>query len=227
MLVAAESRKPIKMIELKNIQPIPLKEMPDGISPKSGVFATECRFEKAKNYLINAASGKGKSTLLHIIYGIRSDYEGLASIHGRDIRSFTANDWASCRQRQLSIVFQDLRLFPQLTALENIQLKNGQTDHLTAPEIKQMAERLGMEPFLNQTAATLSYGQRQRIAILRAVCQPFDMLLLDEPFSHLDEENTRHATSLIEEACRKQSAGFVHVSLGEEYFFKYDKKIDL
>ncbi len=201
--------------------------MPGGIGANSGVFATNCLFEKGKNYLLNAASGKGKSTLLHIVYGIRSDYDGLVSIQGKDIRSFTANDWAACRQRQLSIVFQDLRLFPQLTGLENIQLKNSQTDLLSEAEIQQMAERLGMTPYLNQTAATLSYGQRQRIAILRALCQPFEVLLLDEPFSHLDEENTRLATSLIADACRKQAAGFVLVSLGEEYFFRYDKKIDL
>ena len=215
------------MIELNNVQPTPLKEMPGGISSASGVFATTCIFEKGKNYLVNAASGKGKSTLLHIIYGIRGDFDGLASLNGKDARSFTANDWASCRQQQLSIVFQDLRLFPQLTGLENILLKNGQTDCEPEAEIRQWAARLGMEPYLQQTAATLSYGQRQRIAILRALCQPFDMLLLDEPFSHLDEENTRLASTLIEETCQKRQAGFVMVSLGEEYFYEYDQILDL
>jgi len=215
------------MIELSNIQPIPLKEMPGGITGASGVYATTCVFEKGKKYLVNAASGKGKSTLLHIIYGIRDDYDGTVSLHGKDVRNFGANDWAACRQRQLSMVFQDLRLFPQLTALENILLKNGQTDCVPEPEIQAWANRLGMAPYLNQTAATLSYGQRQRIAILRALCQPFDLLLLDEPFSHLDEENTRLASELIQETCEKRQAGFVMVSLGDEFFFSYDKKIDL
>ncbi|MBI1226840.1 MAG: ATP-binding cassette domain-containing protein [Bacteroidetes bacterium] len=215
------------MIELKNIQPIPLKEMPGGISSDSGVYSTHCLFEKGKKYLVNAASGKGKSTLLHIIYGIRSDYDGLVSLEGNDIRELGANEWAACRQRQLSIVFQDLRLFPQLTGLENIELKNGQTDCISKEEMMDWAEELGMAAYLQQTAATLSYGQRQRIAILRSLCQPFDLLLLDEPFSHLDEENTRKASNLIEETCKKRGAGFVLVSLGEEYFFSYDKKIDL
>ncbi|MCC6723361.1 MAG: ATP-binding cassette domain-containing protein [Saprospiraceae bacterium] len=215
------------MIELKNIQPTPLKETPGGISPASGIFGTECHFEKGKRYLVNAASGKGKSTFLHIIYGLRSDYEGQASINGKNVRSFSPNEWAECRQRQLSIVFQDLRLFPQLSGLENIQLKNGQTQMRTEAEIMQMAEQLGMTPYLQQSAATLSYGQRQRIAILRALCQPFEILLLDEPFSHLDEENTRNACHLISSVCGQQSAGMVMVSLGEEYFFSYDKKIDL
>lgn len=215
------------MIKISNIQPIPLKEMPNGISADSGVYGTDSIFEKGKNYLINAASGKGKSTLLHIIYGIRDDYDGTVLLEGRDIRQFGPDDWAACRQKKLSLVFQDLRLFPQLTGLENIQLKNGQTQYASAAEIQEWAARLGMSPFLHQTAATLSYGQRQRIAILRAICQPFDMLLLDEPFSHLDEENTRLASSLITEACDKRQAGLVMVSLGEEYFFSYHKKINL
>lgn len=201
--------------------------MPNGIGQNSGIFAAQCRFEKGKRYLVNAASGKGKSTFLHIIYGLRTDFDGLATIHGKDVRSFSPNDWASCRQSQLSIVFQDLRLFPQLTGLENILLKNGQTNHFTEAEINQMAEQLGMAPYLKQAAATLSYGQRQRIAILRALCQPFEFLLLDEPFSHLDEENTKLASELISVACERQAAGLVMVSLGEEFFFTYDKKIDL
>lgn len=215
------------MIELQNVLPIPLKEMPNGISPNSGVYATTCTFEKGKNYLVNAASGRGKSTLLHIVYGLRNDFEGLAKVGGKDVRSFSANDWAACRQRNLSIVFQDLRLFPQLTGLENIQLKNGQTNAVSENTIQDWAERLGMTPYLQQSTATLSYGQRQRIAILRSLCQPFDLLLLDEPFSHLDEANTRRASDLISEVCKQQQAGMVMVSLGEEYFFNYDKKIDL
>jgi ABC-type lipoprotein export system ATPase subunit len=215
------------MIELNNIRPTPLVEMPNGISPDSGIFATQCHFEKGKRYLVNAASGKGKSTFLHIIYGLRTDFDGQASIHGKDVGSFSPNDWADCRQRQLSIVFQDLRLFPQLTGLENILLKNGQTGHLNEAEIMEMAGRLGMSPYLNQTAATLSYGQRQRIAILRALCQPFEILLLDEPFSHLDEENIKLASTLIYDTCERQGAGLVMVSLGEEFFFSYDYKIDL
>lgn len=214
-------------IELNNVLPIPLKETQGGISPSSSTFGTRCVFEKGKRYLIFAPSGRGKSTLLHIIYGIRDDYEGETTIHGKNTRRFSADDWATCRQKNLSIVFQDLRLFPRLTALENILLKAGLTSVNTESEIREWAARLGVADSLNQTAATLSYGQRQRIAIIRALCQPFDFLLLDEPFSHLDEENTRLASSLIQEVCQKQGAGILLVSLGEEYFFAYDEKWEL
>lgn len=211
------------MIQISNLEPIPLKEMPDGISPQSRTFRTRCEFEKGKNYLVDAPSGKGKSTLLHILYGIRSDYDGTVQLNGRDIRGYSKDDWAGIRQRQLSIVFQDLRLFPRLTALENILLKANQTATVGEERAVEWAHRLGIGGQLHQTAATLSYGQRQRTAIIRALCQPFDFLLLDEPFSHLDEENTQLASALIREVCEAQSAGFVLVSLGEKYFFQYDE----
>jgi ABC-type lipoprotein export system ATPase subunit len=214
--------KIIMTIELNNVQPIPLKETPGGISPVSQTFGTRCVFEKGKNYLISAPSGKGKSTLLHIIYGIRDDYDGQASITGRNIRQFSPEDWATFRQKHLSIVFQDLRLFPRLTAMENTLLKASQTNTVTEGEIRDWAKRLGVSENLEQTAATLSYGQRQRIAIIRALCQPFDFLLLDEPFSHLDDDNTRLAASLIREVSERQNASLVHVSIGEESSFRYD-----
>ena len=211
------------MIELKNVLPIPLKETPGGISPESNTFGTQCFFEKGKNYLVIAPSGQGKSTLLHIIYGLRSDYDGTVHFEDKNIRQFQPNDWAASRQNQLSIVFQDLRLFPKLTALENILLKSELTRTVTETEVRQWATRLGVEENLGQTAATLSYGQRQRIAIIRALSQPFDFLLLDEPFSHLDEENTHRASALIKDVCQARNAGFILVSLGEQYLFEYDE----
>ena len=73
----------------------------------------------------------------------------------------------------------------------------------------------------------MSYGQRQRVAIIRALCQPFEFLLMDEPFSHLDDANIKIASNLIKEELKMQQAGFLLVSLGERYYFKYDKEIVL
>jgi len=82
---------------------------------------------------------------------------------------------------------------------------------------------LGVASILNQSCGTMSYGQRQRIAIIRALCQPFDYLLLDEPFSHLDEANVKAACALIRAVCAEQNAGYILVSLGENYFMEYDE----
>ena len=213
------------MIELKYVKPFPLIE--NGISASSEVFNSEGVFEKGKKYLVKAPSGKGKSTLLHLIYGLRNDYEGSIKLDGKDIKSLNYDDWATVRQKKLSIVFQDLRLFLNLTARENILLKRELSDTPSVSEVELMAEQLGIAPYLNQKAETLSYGQRQRVAIIRALCQPFEMLFLDELFSNLDTDNIKIATEMINKACEKNGAGFILVSLGDEYFFNYDKTLIL
>lgn len=209
------------MISFKNVKPFPLIE--NGISPTSDIFDTEGVFEKGKKYLVKAPSGKGKSTMLHLIYGLRNDFEGVIKLDNKDVKSYNYDDWAIIRQKKLSMVFQDLRLFLNLTARENILLKRDLTDTPSVSEVESMATQLGIAPYLDQKAETLSYGQRQRVAIVRALCQPFDMLMLDECFSNLDIENIKIASSMILSACEKNNAGLILVSLGDEYFFKYDK----
>ena len=213
------------MITFKNVKPFPLIE--NGISPTSDIFNTQVEFETGKKYLVIAPSGKGKSTMLHLMYGLRSDYEGDILLDNKNIKTFNYDDWATIRQKKSAIVFQDLRLFLHLTARENIFIKKDLTDTPSVSEIELMCEQLGIAPILNQKCETLSYGQRQRVAIVRALCQPFEMLLLDELFSNLDIENIKIATDLINKACEKNNAGFILVSLGEEYFFNYDKKLIL
>jgi ABC-type lipoprotein export system ATPase subunit len=221
------------MLQLSQVRPQPLIEQ--GISSNSDIFATEQTFEQGKKYLVLAPSGKGKSTFLHILYGLRRDFDGKASIDGRDIRNISLENWATIRQKQLSIMFQDLRLFLNMTVSENIQLKLDLWQNLSNPKLPppsvevwtKWAKRLGIENLLAQACEKLSYGQRQRVALLRALCQPFEFLLLDEPFSNLDQENIRLASELIEEVCEQQCAGLVLVSLGDEYFFRYDEKFIL
>jgi ABC-type lipoprotein export system ATPase subunit len=213
------------MITLNKVKPFPLIE--NGINNGSNIFNTEGVFEKGKKYLVTAPSGKGKSTFLHLIYGLRNDYEGGISIGEKNITSFNFDDWATIRQKKLAIVFQDLRLFLDLSALDNILLKRDLSDTPSVSEVHAMAEKLGIGAHLNQRCETLSYGQRQRVAIIRALCQPFDFLLLDEPFSNLDVDNIKIATELIEKAVEKNNAGLILVSLGESYYFNYDKKLIL
>ena len=215
----------ISMIQLKNLKPLPLIEQ--GIPKNSQIWDKEWTFEKGKNYLVIAPSGKGKSTLLHSIYGLRKDHEGDVFLHEKNTKEILSDEWAEIRQKNYSIVFQDLRLFQQLTAMENILLNSNLQQYKSETEITEMANQLGIEDLLNKPCNTLSFGQRQRVAIIRALCQPFDFLLLDEPFSHLDTANVKAATKLIEKECKSQSSGFIIVSLGEEYFFKYDTKVIL
>ncbi len=173
-------------------------------------------FEQGKKYLIKAQSGKGKSSLLNFVYGLNTTFEG--QIKYANSLSFSV----SC-QRRFSYVFQDFKLFEDLTVLENIVLKNQLTQHKTQEAIETMLQTVGLLAKKDTLLGKLSLGQRQRVAVIRALCQPFTFLLLDEPFSHLDAVNIKILTTLINQELAAQNAGLLLTSLGSEYLFDYDK----
>ncbi len=84
----------------------------------SDVWHRDITFHKGKRYLIEAASGTGKSSLCSYVYGYRNDYQGIINFDERNIRSLSVNDWTDIRKHSLSILFQELRIFPELTAIE-------------------------------------------------------------------------------------------------------------
>ena len=213
-----------QVYQLNNVQPKPITA---AMMQQSDIWASDLLLKKGERYLITAPSGKGKSTFLHILYGLRNDYSGQVSFENQPVNQFDLDNWATIRQEKVSIVFQDLRLFLNLSGWENILLKSSITNTTSDVNIESMAKRLGVDNILSQSCGTMSYGQRQRIAIIRALCQPFEVLLLDEPFSHLDEDNIKVACALIEEVCTAQNAGFLLVSLGERYFLNYDETLIL
>ena len=212
------------MFTLSNVIPIPLKEQTIG---HSEVWNTELNIPAGKKIFLSAPSGKGKTTFQLMLYGIRKDYDGTVKLDGTVIRTFDLNKWSEIRQNKLSIIFQDLRLFPDLSAMENIELKNNLTKHKSKDQILQMAESLGVTGFLNKKAGILSYGQRQRMAIIRAMCQPFELLLMDEPFSHLDKENIEKACKLISIETEQNVAVYIIASLGDRYSLDYEQTIQL
>ncbi|MEN8227544.1 MAG: ATP-binding cassette domain-containing protein [Bacteroidota bacterium] len=198
-------------IRLDKMIPLPLLEQD---TTGSGIWEIESvLFEQGKTYIIEAPSGRGKTSLLSVIYGIRKDYRGKVYLDHNDIKDFSWRDWSLFRKEKLSFIFQGLELFDNLTALENIQLKNSISHHQSAQKIEEMAERLGLAQFLQRKAGILSFGQQQRVAILRALCQPFDYLLADECFSHIDRENGLKAYQVIREECESQGAGLILTSL--------------
>jgi ATP-binding cassette subfamily B protein len=156
--------------------------------------------------VIRGESGAGKSTLLSLLPRLMDPTAGVIRIDGHDIREFTLD---SLRE-QVAMVFQESVLFG-MTLRENIALG----DHEASPEqIEAAAERAGVMRFapelpsgldtvVGERGAQLSGGQRQRVALARAALRDAPILVLDEPFSHLDEASRDHVLA----ALRTVSAG--------------------
>lgn len=209
-------------IKLEHLIPLPLK---DRRIDNSEVWKQTFVLEKGIIYKIQAPSGRGKSTFIQIVYGNRKDFEGKLFIEEKDSKNLGINDWAGLRKNRLSIVFQDLRLFPELTAIENLRLKFFLDSVHNWETIEEMTEELGVSHLHDRKAKHLSYGERQRFAIIRSLISPFDWLLLDEPFSHLDKANAAKASKLIHQNCKERNAGMLIAGLDEDSFFTYDKTI--
>ena len=193
----------------------------------SDVWHKNVELERGNFYLIEAASGTGKSSLCSYIYGYRNDYQGIVCFDDNNIRSLSVKDWVDIRKRSLSMLFQDLRLFTELTALENVQLKNSLTGFKKKKEIKDLFFELGIGDKMNVPVGKMSFGQQQRVALIRALCQPFDFLFMDEPISHLDEVNAKNMARIITEEAVRQGAGVVVTSIGKHLELDYTKKMML
>lgn len=199
----------------------------DRTSIASDVWHKEVSFQKGETYLIEAASGTGKSSLCSYIYGYRKDYQGIICFDDANITSLSVAHWVDIRRQSLSILFQDLRLFPELTALENILIKNDLTGYKKKNEIIAFFEQLDIADKLNARTDKLSFGQQQRVAFIRSLCQPFDFILLDEPISHLDDVNGENIARLLVEEANKQGAGIIVTSIGKHINLNYDNVLKL
>jgi ABC-type lipoprotein export system ATPase subunit len=193
----------------------------------SQVWGKNITITKGEHLHIVAPSGSGKTSLMHFIYGLRKDFTGSILYDGTDIKKLSVESFSSFRQKKISIIFQDLRLFEDQTVKENLEIKRMLNPYHQPQVIIEMAKRLGIETKLNQQVKTCSYGEQQRIAIIRSLMQPFDFLLLDEPYSHLDEDNRKKAMHLIYEECEKRNAAMVFADLKPIDFLKGEKVVML
>ena len=193
----------------------------------SDIWHKEVEFERGHFYQIEAASGTGKSSLCSYIYGYRNDYQGIIGFDGVNIRQLGVKEWVEIRKRSLSMLFQDLRLFPELTSMENVLLKNSLTGFKKKKDIKDLFFELGIGDKMDVPIGKMSFGQQQRVALIRALCQPFDFLFMDEPISHLDEVNAKNMARILTEEAMKQGAGVIVTSIGKHLELDYTKKLML
>lgn len=202
------------IIELRNLKPQYMSE--SEVAGSDIYLQPSVVFERGRKYMICARSGHGKTSLLNFIYGSNLYYDGVIDYHEPVSSPF------DLRLRKLSYLFQDLCLFPELTAMENVQIKNSLTGHKSEAEIEAMLDALLPAGKKHQPLRTLSLGQRQRVAAVRALCQPFEFLLMDEPFSHLDRETASQVAAMTLREVEAQGASLLLTSLDPTDLFPFD-----
>ncbi len=214
----------MEKIQLNHVLPDVFQQRTDIMSD---VWSKDIELVKGEKYLIEANSGTGKSSLCSFIYGYRKDYQGEILFDGKNIRQLNIYDWTALRKKSIALLWQELRLFPELTAMENVEIKNKLTGFQKKKKIREWFERIGIADKQTELIGRMSFGQQQRVAMLRALCQPFDFILVDEPLSHLDDSNGQLLADLLTEEAERQGAGIIVTSIGKRMSLNYDKTFRL
>ncbi len=194
---------------------------------ESDIWRKQVQFEKGKVYLVEAGSGTGKSSLLSYIYGFRRDYQGDILFDDTNINLFSIKMWTELRKKTLSLLWQELRLFPELSAWENVIIKNNITKFQNKKTIVSWFQQLGVEDKMDTIVDKMSFGQQQRVALIRALCQPFDFIFVDEPISHLDSLNANVMAEIILAEAKRQGAAVVVTSIGKRLDIEYEHIFNL
>ena len=191
--------------------------------PVSDVWGSDFLFEKGKSYLIKAASGRGKSSLCSYLYGLRNDFSGKIWFDQMEITELSISDWDKVRQYSIGVLFQDLRLFGELNAIENVMIKADLTSHCTKEKAISLLTEIGLGDRLERPVSLLSFGQQQRVAFVRMLCQKADFWLLDEPVSHLDMDNANIMATMLRRESAENNTGIIVTTIGHDLPYEYDK----
>lgn len=211
-------------IEFTNVIPA---YMHDLTFSEQSLWKNELSLRPSERVLVNAVSGKGKTSLTNLLCGILQEYDGDLCFDNKNVKNFSFNDWTQIRKEKLSIVFQDLQLFLNLSVKENFEIIWQLKKQSYEDRAKEYCDRLGILEKWNIPCSHLSMGQRQRVAIIRSLCRSFEYLILDEPFSHLDNDNAARAMSIIDERVTELKAGFLLTTLNDVTEFSYDRQLKL
>lgn len=198
-----------------------------GLDPSSSeLWGRPLTFRRNESLLVESESGRGKSSLIAFLAGLRTDYIGSIRLQDKNGAEQTLSPTQLLRNH-LGVMFQESRLFPELTAVENVLLKNNLSGYASEKDIRDMLWRLGLPDRLDTPCGILSLGQQQRVAFVRTLCQPMDFLLLDEPISHLDDINASIMCQMIKERQEQDGIGVLVTSVGRRLPYEYTQIVKL
>ena len=174
----------------------------DGTNPERALNDVTLEIAPGKITAIYGPSGCGKTSLLSIISGLDSQYQGNLYFKNQNMRDFSERDLTYFRKAHIGFVFQNFNLIPHQSVLENVKMPLY-VKNMTDKEMAEIAEReltrLGIGDFIKKNVKQLSGGQKQRVAIARALVNNPKMIVADEPTGSLDSQSQENVLEIFKE----------------------------
>jgi putative ABC transport system ATP-binding protein len=192
----------------------------------------ELRIDEGEKVVVTGPSGSGKTTLINMLSGILTPTSGSIKVVGLDLAALGAEDRQDLRVLKLGLVFQEFELLEYLDVLDNIllpyritpilELNASVREHATS-----LAADVGLGDKLNRFPHQLSQGERQRIAVCRALVTRPAVILGDEPTGNLDAVNRDHVAETLFRYSRETGAPLVVVSHDKDLVERFDRNVDV
>ncbi|KOY73454.1 ABC transporter, ATP-binding protein [Apilactobacillus kunkeei] len=192
----------MSFLELKNIQ----KSYYLGKDEFKVLKGIDLSFEKGEMVSILGESGGGKSTLMNIIGGLDSKYEGDVLLNGSSLKHDTDKQLDEYRRKTIGFIFQSFNLISHLTILDNVLVPLEMTNLSKKEQVaraKELLAKVGLSDHINKYPNQLSGGQKQRVSIARALAGDPEMLIADEPTGALDPENTTEILQILDNIAKE------------------------
>jgi len=198
----------MSVLEMRNVS----REYGQGAAEVHALRNVNLSVDAGTMVAVMGPSGSGKSTLLTIAGSLEEPTSGEVLVGGGNVTQMSRSEKARLRRRAIGYVFQDFNLLPGLTAAENVSLPL-ELDGMSARRARQAGlkalERLGLAERASHYPDQMSGGERQRVAVARAIVGDHKLLLADEPSGALDSANGEAVMRLIHTACRGGMAAIV------------------
>ena len=163
--------------------------------------------------LILGQSGKGKTTLLHLLALLLTPESGDVVIAGKSVKNLTPQEITATRAKNIGIIYQRPHFVSSLSVMDNILLSNYLANQKEdRPKARQLAEQLGFADHLSKKTNQLSQGEQQRVSIARSLMNNPNIILADEPTSNLDDDNCQRVIHLLKNQSAQIGASLVVVT---------------
>jgi putative ABC transport system ATP-binding protein len=166
------------------------------------------RIDSGRFIILMGPSGSGKTTLLMLLGGLLKPTSGSVSLLGTEISRLSEKELPFVRRRQIGFIFQGFNLFPALTALENVEATlnvKGVRGREAQEQARQLLEKVGLAGRTHHLPEDLSGGEKQRVAVSRALAGEPPIILADEPTAALDSKTGRSIIGLLKKLSQKEN----------------------